>query len=387
MSKYAQLGVDVEKKGVEVFQSLIDNLYPEAFSVISQDPDFPEYVECLHTDEAGSKPIQSYLHWRETGDVNWFKGLAQDVIAMNIDDMACVGMLRNPLFVDYIAINPLRLPKQDVLRALNFGFIECFDLLKEYGVNLRFAGGETGDLPDQLRTLDISGTIYAKAKKNEIITGRKIAKGDIIIGLGSGGKTKYEKKENSGIMCNFITLARHCLMKKEYEKKYSEIKDPEGRGYYGRFRFDDFGDDLGMTVGEAIVSPTRLFAPVILEMLKRIRPHVKGIVHNTGGGQTKCLNLGRNIHYIKDNLPDPDPIFYLIQKESKERWRNMYMGGNMGIGMDVIVDQEAAEDALSVPESFGLGASIIGKCERSREGNKLTVSSPLGKFQYQQSRV
>jgi len=385
MSKYAQLGVDVKKKGIESFQSIIENLYPEAFSVISQDPEFPEYVECMHTDSAGSKPIQSYLQWKETGDTRWFKGLAQDTLAMNLDDVACVGALRSPAFVDYVAVNPEKLPKQDVLKMLSLGFKKCLDLLKGYRINVRFAGGETADLPDQLRTLDVSGAIHAKAKKAEIVTGAGIGEGDLIVGLRSGGKAKYEKRENSGVMCNFITLARHCLMRGEYGKKYPETGDPEGKGYYGRFRPDDFHDELGMTVGEAILSPTRLFTPVISKVLRELRSHVKGLVHNTGGGQTKCLRLGKNVHYIKDSLPDPDPIFHLIQRESKEAWREMYRGGNMGVGMEVIVDPEAAENVLSVSEGFGLGAQIIGRCERSKEGNKLTIQSPFGNFRYTRS--
>lgn len=384
MSKYAKLGVDVKKKGVEVFQSLLDNLYPKAFCVINQDPNFPDYVECMHTDDAGSKPIQSYLHWKENGNPECFKGLAQDVLAMNLDDVACVGALESPVFVDYVALNPLRLPKQEVLKALSQGFKECLDFLRKNGIIIRFAGGETADLPDQVKTLEVSGTVHTKAKKGDVLTGAEIEEGDVIIGLRSGGKTKYEKRENSGIMCNFITLARHCLMKKEYEERYPEIGSSCGEGYYGRFRYDEFLSELGMTVGEAVLSPTRIFTPVIQEMLKKFRPHLKGLVHNTGGGQTKCLRLGENVHYIKDNLPEPDAIFRLIQKESKETWRNMYRGGNMGIGIEVIVDKEAADDVLSVPERFGLGAQIIGRCEKSMEGNKLTIHSPFGKFHYRQ---
>ena len=385
MSKYAQLGVDVEKRGTECFQPLIENLYPAAFSVITQDPDFPDYVECMHTDSAGSKPIQSYLQWRETGNLEWFDGLAQDVLAMNINDTTCVGALRSPVFVDYVAINPFKLPKQEVLKMLSLGFKECLEILKKNGIKTRFAGGETADLPDQIRTLDVSGAIYVKARKNEVVTGDRIEEGDVIIGLRSGGRTKYEKKENSGIMCNFITLARHCLMKKDYERKYPEIRDSEGGKYYGRFKIDDFIEELGMTVGEAILSPMRFFAPVISKTLENFGPQVKGLVHNTGGGQTKCLRLGRNIHYIKDKLPYPDPIFVLIQKESKETWRNMYAGGNMGIGIDMIVSPEAAEDILSIPESLGLVAKIIGKCEKSEDvRNKLTIHSPFGKFRYMQ---
>ncbi len=382
MSKYAQLGVDVEKKGIEVFQSLIDNLYPEAFSVISQDPNSPDIVECMHADCVGSKPIQSYIHWKETGEVNWFKGLAQDTLAMNIDDIACVGVLETPIFVDYVAINSLRLPKEEVLKMLYLGFRECFEVLKQYGIDIRFAGGETADLPDQLRTLSISGTIHAKAKRKFVMTGHEISDGDLIIGLRSGGKTKYENEENSGIMCNYITLARHCLMEKNYEKRYPEIRDPRGLGYFGRFKFDDYHDELGMTVGEAIISPTRSFTPVISKILKNFHSYIKGLVHNTGGGQTKCLRLGKNTHYIKDNLPDPDPIFILIQRESKETWRNMYMGGNMGVGIEIIVSPEAAEDIQDVSEGFGLESQLVGKCERSKEGNKLTIQSQFGRFQY-----
>jgi len=382
VSKYARLGVDVGKKGVEHFQPLIDSLYPGAFAAVIQDPESPERVRCMHTDSAGSKPVQSYLHWRETGDTRWFRGLAQDALAMNLDDVACVGALGSPVFVDYVAINPQRLPKQDVLEALSLGFKDCLTLLRRHGVDVRFAGGETADLPDQLRTLDVSGAVYAWAKKAEVVTGRGVKEGDVIIGLRSGGRTKYEKEENSGIMCNFITLARHSLMSREYGERYPETRDPDGERYYGRFRFDDFHDGLGMTVGEAILSPTRLYTPVIAEVLRKFRRHVKGLVHNTGGGQTKCLRLGRNVHYVKDSLPEPDPIFHLIQRESKEEWREMYRGGNMGVGMEIIADPEGAEDILSVPEGLGLEAQIIGRCERGREGNKLTIRSPLGRFQY-----
>ncbi|MBS7643055.1 phosphoribosylformylglycinamidine cyclo-ligase [Candidatus Bathyarchaeota archaeon] len=380
-SKYAETGVDVEKRGIEVFKEIVDNLFPTAFCVVTPDPNYVEDALITHTDSAGSKPIQCYLHWKETSDITWFKGLAQDVLAMNLDDIICVGAC--PInFVDYIAINPFNLPKQDVLHTLKLGFQQCSDILKEYGINILYSGGETADLPDQLRTLDVSGTINGRAKIHDIITGENIKPGDAIIGLRSGGKTKYETKENSGIMCNFISLARHCLMKADYEKKYPEIRDPKGKEYYGKFDFDEYVDELGMTVGEAIISPTRFFAPVIVKILEKYRPYIKGITHNTGGGQTRCLKLGKNIHYIKDSLPDPDPIFYLIQRGSGETWRDMYKGGNMGVGMDVIVEREVAEDVLSVPESYGLKAQIIGRCEKSHGKNKLTIYSPFGKFQY-----
>jgi phosphoribosylformylglycinamidine cyclo-ligase len=382
VSKYVDLGVDVEKKGIEAFQSSIDNIYKNAFAVITQDPSSSESIECMHTDGAGSKPIQSYLHWKESGSTKWFEGLAQDVVAMNLNDIACVGIFENPIFVDYVAINPLRLPKIDVLKELNSGFMKCLNLLREYGINIRFSGGETADLPDQLRTLDLSGSIYSKGKKSDAITGERIENNDLIIGLESGGKAKFETEKNSGIMCNLITLARHSLMKGKYERLYPEIGDPKGGRYYGRFNYDDYDDDVEMTIGEAILSPTRLYVPIIKATLNKFRSQVKSIIHNTGGGQTKCLRVGDNVHFIKNNLPPPLPIFTLIQKEAQESWRDMYKEGNMGIGLEMIIDPEIVDDIVSLSEGFGVKAQVVGNCKFSKEGNKLTIKSPVGKFQY-----
>jgi len=382
-SKYAESGVDVRKRGIEVFKRSVDNLFPEAFCVVTRDPNFPEYGLVTHTDSAGSKPVQAYLHWKETGDIEWFKGLAQDVLAMNLDDIICVGAYPTN-FVDYVALNPLRIDKASLLKTLNEGFTECFKLLREYEIDVLFSGGETADLPDQIRTLDVSGVINGRVKLSNALTAEKIKPGDVIIGLRSGGKTRYEKKENSGIMCNGITLARLCLMHKSYQEKYPEILEKSGgRSYYGRFKFDEYVDELGMTVGEALLSPTRLFAPVVLEALDKYGPSISGLVHNTGGGQTKCLRIGGNIHYVKEDLFEADPIFYLIQKESGESWKAMYENYNMGVGFEIIADQDAAEDIISLSESFGVEAKIIGRCEKNEGGNKLTLRSPFGNFQYE----
>ncbi len=384
-SKYARAGVDVKKRGIEVFKESVQNLLPRAFCVVSRDPGLEGYGLVTHTDSAGSKPVQAYLHWRETGEYGWFTGLAQDVIAMNLDDIICVGA--HPInFVDYIALNPTRIDKAELLKNLNLGFKECIRLLEENGVNIIFSGGETADLPDQIRTLDVSGTINGRVDLSRAISGEDVKPGDVIIGLRSGGKTRYEKRENSGIMCNGITLARLCLMHSEYQRLYPEILDAEGgRRYYGRFRFNDYLDDLGMTVGEAILSPTRIFAPVILKVLEHSGSEVTGLIHNTGGGQTKCLRIGMNIHYIKDNLPEADPIFHLIQRESGESWRAMYENYNMGVGFEIIAKAEASDDIISISESFGLEAKVIGRCERSKDGNKLTIKSRFGDFHYSQN--
>ncbi len=379
-SKYAETGVDVRKRGIETFKEALDELYPQAFCVVTRDPDMPEWGLVTHTDSAGSKPVQAYLHWKETGEIRWFKGLAQDVIAMNLDDIICVGA--KPVnFVDYIAVNPFKIPKGELLKTINEGFKECLSLLEEYGLKTAFSGGETADMPDQLRTLDISGTINGRVRLSEVITGDRIKPGDLIVGLRSGGKTRYENFENSGIMCNGLTLARLCLMDKEYQRAYPEISTEE-RGYYGRFKFDQYLDELGMTVGEAILSPTRLFAPVVWEMLTTYGPHISGLVHNTAGGQTKCLRIGRNIHYVKDNLFEADPIFHLIRRESGESWRGMFESYNMGVGFEVIADGEYAEELIAIPERYGLEAKVIGRCERSDGKNKLTIISPYGKFRY-----
>jgi phosphoribosylformylglycinamidine cyclo-ligase len=200
-SKYAEAGVDVKKKGIEIFKGTINNLFPGAFCVVTKDPYLHKFGIVTHTDSAGSKPVQSYLNWKETGNIKWFKGLAQDVVAMNLNDIACVGA--TPInFIDYIALNPSKLPKIDLLKVLNKGFEECFQILEEYNIKVLFSGGETADLPDQLRTLDVSGVVNGRVELSKTLTGSKIEPSNIIIGLRSGGKTKYETKENSGIMCN-----------------------------------------------------------------------------------------------------------------------------------------------------------------------------------------
>lgn len=382
-SKYAESGVDVRKRGVEAFKEILSSIFPNAFCVISGDPYVPGYGIVTHIDGAGSKPVQAYLHWREDGDLNWFSGLAQDALAMNIDDVICVGA--SPInFVDYVTVNPFRIDKIGVLKALSKGFQECIKTLNDFGVKILFSGGETADLPDQVRTLDVSVTMNARVSLSNPITGDKIAPGDVIIGLRSGGRTKYERRENSGIMCNGLTLARLCLMDKSYQDKYPEILEPANgeRFYYGRFKFNDYLDELSMTVGEALLSPTRLYAPVITTIIERFSPYVSGLVHNTGGGQTKCLRIGKNIHYVKDDIFEPDPIFKLIQRESGESWKAMFENYNMGIGFEIMAKAEAADEIIDICESFNLEARIIGRCEKSDGKNKLTIKSHYGKFQY-----
>ena len=380
-SEYGRLGVDVTKKGIEVFKAFTDNLFPDAFCVITSDPNDAKRGLVLHTDSVGTKPVQAYVNWKETGDIDAFQGLAQDVIAMNIDDVVCVGA--SPIsFIDYIAVNPFNVSKKAVLTTLAKGFEATFRLLERYGLDIQFGGGETADVPDLVRILDLSGTALGNVAIDDVISGQNIEEGDRIIGLRSGGKTKLEKTLNSGIMCNGITLARRCLMRKDYAARYPEIKEPRAGTYSGKYKADAYVDELEMTVGEAITSPTRLFTPLILDVLREHRPAVKTLVHNTGGGQTKCLGVGRGIHYLKDDPLPVDPIFHLVQQASKEEWRIMFQNYNMGIGFEIVVQAAAADDVLDVCDRYGIESKIIGSCHRTGGNNSVTLRTQWGTFHY-----
>jgi len=381
-SQYAKVGVDVRKKGIEVFKSSIQSLYPTAFCVIKQDPEFPDYALVPHADSAGSKPVQSYLNFKETKDINSFKGIAQDVVAMNLDDIVCVGA-KPVSFVDCVSINKSRVPKEDFLGVLNSEIVELTEILRANGVDLPFDGGETADVPDQIATLDVSGFMEGRVELSKIVTGEKIRAGNRIIGIRSGGKARYEKRTNSGIMCNGITLARHSLLSSEYTKKYPETLGSETPRYFGRFKVDDRVGELDMTVGEAICSPTRVFAPIVFKTLDRFGSSITGLIHNTGRGQTKCLSLGTGIRYVKRHIPQPDPIFSLIQNESKESWKDMFQDYNMGVGFEIVLEAETAEPALSIIESFGVEAQVMGEIESSPSGNQVVIESNFGKFAYE----
>lgn len=378
-SIYRSLGVDVRKSGIAALKNITCDLFPGSFCSVVRHPSDPVRGIILHEDGAGSKPIVSYVCYRETGEARWFEPLARDVVAMNVDDVVCVGGI--PIaFSDYIALNPFTVKKQDLLGWLAKGFDKTFSMLRSLKIDILFSGGETADLPDIVRTFDVSGTVYGEVELDKAITGERISPGDAIVGLRSGGGCSYEEGKNSGLMCNGITLARHSLLRREYLRKYPEIGSKDIKGYYGRFSVDSKLPDLGMTVGEALLSPTRIYLPIALEVLKSV--DVKAMVHNTGGGLTKCKHLGRKILYIKDSLPEPEHIFTLIQHESKADWQEMYQDFNMGIGFEVIVGKGEEESVIKASEKFGVGAQVIGRCERSTSGNALLIQSGFGKFKY-----
>jgi phosphoribosylformylglycinamidine cyclo-ligase len=381
MSRYSELGVSIKKPGIDAFKEVITNIYPNAFCVIQKDPEDPDIGIVCHTDSAGSKPIQAYLNYKESGDPKWFVGIAQDALAMNVNDIICVGAY--PItFVDYVAFNTYLIDRFDLLNALAEGFRHSLKILRKEKIPILFAGGETAELPDLIKTLDVSVTIFGREKINSFITSDKIVPGDIIIGLRSGGKVRYENKENSGIQSNGLTLARTCLMDPNYVNKYPEISHSKKSRYTGKYKYDDFFEELNTTIGEALLSPTRFYAPIAATVIKKIGSNLHGMVHNTGGGQTKCLRIGKRIKFIKDNLPDPDPIFNIIQQESGVKWKEMYEDFNMGIGFEFIVSPEAVENVLKICEDYKIGVHILGKCEKTNKQNTLIIKSENGKFQY-----
>jgi phosphoribosylformylglycinamidine cyclo-ligase len=352
----------------------------------------------MHSDGSGSKIIQNILHYKVTGDSVFLGYTADDTAEMNFGDAFSVNAELDG-FVDYVAINRFTVPKEIFLESLGKRFGKIFRTYARYGITIPFMGGETADLPDQLRTADVSGTVYGHVKLSKAITGEKIKPGDVIIGIRSDGQAFWEDVENSGIMDNGLTLARHCLMLPDYEELYPEIRDPSNPkgGYYGKYRTDQFLSELGMTVGEALISPTRQFGILMKQLTNTYRwsirgTYIHGIVHNTGGGQTKCLRIGENIHFVKDNLPEPPPIFYLIQQESGEKWHDMYQDFNMGIGVDVIVPEWAEKFIIWGTKHYGIEAQRTGYVEESRDtarrenGNMLTIKSRFGEFEYPENK-
>ncbi len=365
---YSGLGVDARKGGFGRRMTAVskDN-FPYAFCKMYEDPD-TGLIVCQHGDGVGSKSIQRYLHWRETGDSSVFGGDVDDCVEMNLGDIACSG-LDPVMLTDNIAINKSRVPKEVYMDAINQRFAELMEFYAEHGMGFTFAGGETADLPDQVGTYVFDGTVYARAPREKIVTCEKISPGDIIMGLRSGGSCDIEGGPNSGIMSNGLTMARHVLMHPDYAGKYPEIKDTsrDDNTYTGRFRVDDRPGDLGMSVSEAIISPTRHFSIIVHELLRRYGDEIHGIVLNTGGGQTKCTRVGRGIRYVKDGLPMPDEIFRLIQSETGEGWENMYQDFNMGIGLDVIGPQEMQGHVMELADEFGVGSMRTGYCDESKE--------------------
>ena len=387
MSLYSKRGVSAQKEEVHAATKNLDKgLYPSAFCKIYPDilSGDDAWVNVMHADGAGTKSILAYLYWKETGDVSVWKGIAQDAIVMNLDDLLCVGIYDNFLFSSTIDRNKKAIPAE-VLEALITGTQEFFNTMKDFGVNISFMGGETADVGDVVRTIAVNGTMTARWPKAKLITNEKIKPGNIIVGLAGFGKANYELSYNSGIASNGLTSARHDVLHKTYGARFPESYDTsldESVVYIGPHRVTDMVNDgaASYEAGRLLLSPTRTFAPVMKKLLEDHFDAINGLVHCSGGGQTKCLKyVPENVRVIKDNLFEPPVIFKVIQEASKADDREMYQVFNMGTRLEIYTNEKDADSIISVSKSFGVDAQVIGMVEESGKKELLvkTASSEL----------
>ncbi|HEX8316288.1 MAG TPA: AIR synthase-related protein [Flavisolibacter sp.] len=384
MSLYSKRGVSAQKEEVHAATQNIDKgLYPKAFCKIYDDVlgGDKDWVNVMHADGAGTKSILAYLYWKETGDISVWKGIVQDAIVMNLDDLLCVGIYQNILFSSSIDRNKNRIPGE-VLKVLIEGTQEFFDTMRSHEVDIAFLGGETADVGDVVKTVAVNGTMAARWKKDRLITNEKIRPGDVIVGLAGYGQAVYESEYNSGIGSNGLTSARHDVLNKYYATNFPESFDEtldEEVVYIGLRRLTDAvdvpfgGKNFTTTAGKLLLSPTRTFAPVLKKILENHFDAVHGLIHCSGGGQTKCMKyMPAGVKVIKDNLFDVPTIFQLIQQSSGSDDREMYQVFNMGCRMEVYTDEKSADKIISTAKGFGIDAQVIGRVEEA-EKNELAI--------------
>lgn len=377
MSLYHQRGVSAQKEEVHAATKDLDHgLYPHAFCKIY--PDYlgndADWISVMHADGAGTKSILAYLYWKETGDASVWKGIAQDAIVMNLDDLLCVGIYDNLVFNSTIDRNKHLIPGEVLAEVIN-GSQELFDTLSRFGTNIRYLGGETADVGDVVRTIAVNGTLTARWPKSKLITNEKIKAGDVIVGLAAYGQTSYETAYNSGIASNGLTSARHDMLSHYYAENFPESYDPNTNKdvvYVGPYRLTDKvsveynNQHQELTVGHLLLSPTRTFAPAVREMLLQHVDAIHGMIHCSGGGQTKCLKyLPDGVAVIKDNLLPVPEIFQLIQKAGGADLREMYQVFNMGTRLELYTTEAAANELISIAQQFGIDAQVIGRVEAS----------------------
>ena len=386
MDLYAQRGVSAQKEEVHAATKNLDKgLFPKAFCKIYKDVlcGDDNWVNVMHADGAGTKSILAYLYWKETGDISVWKGIAQDAIVMNLDDLLCVGIYDNLIFSSTIDRNKRNVPAE-VLEAVINGTQEFFDKMKGFGVGITYMGGETADVGDVVRTIAVNGTMTARWPKSKIITNEKIKAGNVIVGLAGFGKTNYETEYNSGIASNGLTSARHDILHKTYAARYHESYDTsldEQVVYIGPHKVEDeieIGEFGKTNIGKLILSPTRTFAPVIREVLENHFDAVDGMIHCSGGGQTKCLKyIPDNVRIVKDNLFEPPVIFKLIQQASNADDKEMYQVFNMGTRLEIYTNEKDAEKMISVAKKFGVEARVVGRVEES-DKKELQIQTKTG---------
>lgn len=384
--RYQQRGVSASKEDVhQAIRNLDKGLYPRAFCKIVPDhlSNDPDSCLIMHADGAGTKSSLAYLYWKETGDLSIWKGIAQDALIMNTDDLLCVGATGPILVSSTIGRNKNLIPGE-VISTLIEGTEELLEQLRSQGLMIYSTGGETADVGDLVRTIIVDSTVIAKMKRSEVISNDQIQAGDVIVGLASFGQTSYETAYNGGMGSNGLTSARHDVFAHELAKKYPESFDssvPEELVYSGSYGLTDHVKGVTSNAGQLVLSPTRTYAPVIIPFLKTHRSHIHGMVHCSGGAQTKVLHFIDNLHIIKDQLFPVPPLFRLIQEQSGTDWKEMYKVFNMGHRFEVYLPEAYAGDLIELAASFHLEARIIGRVEAS-ETKKLTISSEFGLFEY-----
>jgi phosphoribosylformylglycinamidine cyclo-ligase len=384
--RYNQRGVSASKEDVHQAISKLDKgLFPKAFCKIV--PDYlghdEAYCSVMHADGAGTKSSLAYIYWKETGDISVWKGIAQDAIIMNIDDLLCVGATDNILLSSTIGRNKNLIPGEVIAAIIN-GTEEVLEMLRKHGLNIISTGGETADLGDLVKTIVVDSTVMTRMKRSDVIDNKNIQAGDVIVGLTSYGQATYEDAYNGGMGSNGLTSARHDVFNHIYAEKYPETYDgsvPKNLVYSGKYKVTDRIDGVPVDMGKLVLSPTRTYAPIMIQILGAFRNHIHGLVHCSGGAQTKVLHFVDNVHVIKDNLFDTPPLFKAIQEESKTDWKEMYKVFNMGHRMEIYVPGQFANDIIAISKEFGVDAKIIGRVEPS-EKKQVTVKSAHGEFVY-----
>lgn len=387
--RYAQRGVSASKEDVHnAIKNIDKGLFPKAFCKIV--PDYltndDDYCLIMHADGAGTKSSLAYMYWKETGDVSVWKGIAQDALIMNIDDLLCVGATDNIMLSSTIGRNKNLIPGE-VISAIINGTEELIEDLKKFGVTIHSTGGETADVGDLVRTIIVDSTVTARMKRSDVIDNANISEGDVIVGLESFGQATYETEYNGGMGSNGLTSARHDVFSKYLAKKYPESFDaalPENLVYSGQTKLTDSVENSPIDAGKLVLSPTRTYAPIIKEILSKYKSDtIHGMVHCSGGAQTKILHfIDNNLHIVKDNMFSIPPLFKLIQEQSKTDWKEMYQVFNCGHRMELYVKPEVAEDIIAISKSFNVDAKVVGKVEASDGKKQLTIKSQYGTFSY-----
>jgi phosphoribosylformylglycinamidine cyclo-ligase len=386
-NKYAQRGVSSQKEDVHnAIKNLDKGLFPKAFCKIIPDQlsGNPEMCTIMHADGAGTKSSLAYLYWKETGDISVWKGIAQDAIVMNTDDLLCVGSTGPFLLSSTIGRHKGNIPGEVIAEIIN-GTEEFCENMRQHGIEIHTTGGETADLGDLVRTVVVDSTLIAQSKRNEIIDNANINENQVIVGFASYGQTTYEKQYNGGMGSNGLTSARHDVFSNIYREKYPESYDtslPNDVVYCGKTLLTDSVEGSPVDAGKLVLSPTRTYAPLVKSIIEEVgRNQIKGMVHCSGGGQTKILHFIDDLHVVKENLLPVPPLFKLIQSESNTDWKEMYQVFNMGHRLEIYTDEKSAQNMISIAKDYGIEAQIIGHTE-SYSGKKLTINNKTHNFVY-----